>query len=463
MSPTTSLERLDGPLVGDAAWLDKPAILRADGVWDWKRVHSAAMALSAEIDQHETTFNLCDSRSGFLVTWLAALRSGSLQCLPPSSGRADLVTILNSSTRPCLVADDTSSLHSEWKARARTLDWNPGSTDVTTDPRWSPAWDSEVVRLHTSGSTGKPQAHAKTLRQLALGAEFLANRLEQELGNPLNERSSIVCSVPPQHMFGLEASVMLSLISGIPVLDRRPLLPADVGAAFEACPQGCIWVTTPLHLRSLVRSGERLRNCRAVVASTMPLAATLAHQAETLLEAPVYEIYGSTETGAIATRRTTESSTWRPLPGVRLESISSCTQVWGEHFSSPQRLGDHVVIDDAGSFVLLGREADMIKIAGRRASLSGLNELLQEMPGLSDGIFYLPSTDNPAERLVLIHSGQALDRAFIDAWLRERMDAAFLPRTIICVDRLPRGGAGKIPRASLDEIYGAWARGRVSS
>jgi acyl-coenzyme A synthetase/AMP-(fatty) acid ligase len=264
-------------------------------------------------------------------------------------------------------------------------------------------------------------------------------------------------------MFGLEASVMLSLISGIPVLDRRPLLPADVGAAFEACPQGCIWVTTPLHLRSLVRSDERLPNCKGVVASTMPLAATLAHQVEALLEAPVYEIYGSTETGAIATRRTTGSSTWRPLPRVRLESTSSCTQVWGEHFSSPQRLGDHVAIDDVGSFVLLGREADMIKIAGRRASLSGLNELLQEMPGLSDGVFYLPSTDNPAERLVLIHSGHALDRAFIDAWLRERMDAAFLPRAIIRVDRLPRSGAGKIPRASLDEIYGAWARGRASS
>lgn len=463
MSPTTSRERLDGPLVGGAAWLDKPAIIRADGTWDWKRVHRAAMALSAAIDPRETVFNLCDSRTGFLVAWLAALRSGSLQCLPPSSGRADLVSIIGSSANPCLVADDTSSLPPEWTARARTLEWNHGSAGETADLGWSPVWDRELVQLHTSGSTGKPQAQAKTLRQLALGAELLSKRLEQELGNPLSERSSIVCSVPPQHMFGLEASVMLSLVVGIPVLDRRPLLPADVSDAFEACPQGCIWVTTPLHLRSLVRSGERLRNCRAVVASTMPLAATLAHQVETLLEAPVYEIYGSTETGAIATRRTTESSSWSPLPGVRLESISHCTQVWGKHFSSPQRLGDQVTIDDGGSFVLLGREADLIKIAGRRASLSGLNELLQEMPGLGDGVFYLPSTDNPAERLVLIHSGQALERAFMDAWLRERMDAAFLPRTIIRVDRLPRSGAGKIPRASLDEIYAAWARGRVSS
>lgn len=463
MKPPLLPDRLDTPLAGGAAWLDRPAVIRTDRVLDWRQVHGAAAALAARIDPQETIFNLCDSRTGFLITWLAGLRRRCLQYLPPSSGRADLVTMIDSSESPCLVADDTSSLHPDWTARARTLEWTLEAMNETPDPGWTPEWEREVVWLHTSGSTGKPQARSKTLHQLVLGAELLAEQLGQELGQPLGEFSSIVCSVPPQHMFGLEASVMLSLVHGVPVLDRRPLLPADIRAAFEACPEGCIWVTTPLHLRSLVRSGERLRNCRAVVASTMPLAATLARQAETLLGAPVVEIYGSTETGAIATRRTIASSSWHPLPAVKLEPTSSGTQVRGDHFSSPQLLGDHVAVGDAGSFTLLGREADLIKIAGRRASLGGLNTLLQEMPDLSDGVFHLPSTENPAERLVLIYSGQALDRGFIDAWLRERMDVAFLPRAIIRVDRLPRSGTGKIARASLDEIYDAWARGRPAS
>lgn len=256
---------------------------------------------------------------------------------------------------------------------------------------------------------------------------------------------------------------MLSLVHGLPVLDRCPLLPADIRDAFETLPQDCIWVTTPLHLRSLDRAGERLRNCGVVVASTMPLTAALAHQVEARLGAPVFEIYGSTETGAVATRRTVESGAWHRLPSVKLEPASSGTRVWGDHFMSPQLLGDHVSIEDDGSFTLLGREADMIKIAGRRASLGGLNAVLQEMPGLDDAVFYLPATDNPAERLVLFHAGPAPDRAFIDGWLRARMDAAFLPRAIIRVDRLPRSGAGKIARASLDEIYDAWSRRRAAS
>jgi len=78
------------------------------------------------------------------------------------------------------------------------------------------------------------------------------------------------------------------------------------------------------------------------------------------------------------------------------------------------------------------------------------------MPGLEDGVFYMPATGNPTERLCLIHSGAALDRASVEQWLRTRLDAVFLPRTIIRVDRLPRADNGKLPRKALDEVYTRW-------
>jgi acyl-coenzyme A synthetase/AMP-(fatty) acid ligase len=257
-------------------------------------------------------------------------------------------------------------------------------------------------------------------------------------------------------MFGIEASVMLPLVHGIPVVDRCPLLPADAAAAFDACFDNAIWITTPLHLRSLQRAGETLRNCGAVLASTMPLAARLAAEIEALTEAAVLEIYGSTETGAIAMRRTAREAHWRPLPGIHLEPADNGTRVSGLHFASPQTLADRVAVNESGAFTLVGREADLIKIGGRRASLAGLNQLLNEMPGLADGVFYLPSTDAPTERLVLIYEGETLDRQESEAWLRARLDPIFLPRAYIRVDRLPRAGAGKLPRAALDAIYSEW-------
>jgi acyl-coenzyme A synthetase/AMP-(fatty) acid ligase len=292
---------------------------------------------------------------------------------------------------------------------------------------------------------------------LATGAQVLGERLAREIVGGLSSVRRIVCSVPPQHMFGVEASVMLSLVHAIPVQEGRPLLPADVQQAFAGSPAAA-WIATPLHLRGLVQSGEALSNCNLVVTSTMPLTQQLAQQTEDLVGAPVLEIYGSTETGVLAMRRSAHETAWRPFSGVRVERIDDATLAYGSHFSSPVRLPDETEIDATGSFKLLGRSTDMIKIGGRRASLAGLNLLLEGLPGLEDGVLYLPTTTNPTERLCLIYSGPTLDRAEVEQWLRTRLDSAFLPRTFVHVDKLPRSDSGKLPRQALDALFAAWQR-----
>lgn len=450
---------LDAPLVAAAVHLGRPAVIGGARDWTWRQVHAAALALAGRIGGAATLCNLCNSRLGFLVTWLAALRRGCLQLLPPSGGHSDLVALLKSSDDPLIVVDDTQAIQPHWLKHARCLVNVPEASSIQlpdSELALAPLWDAPLVCLYTSGSTGKPEPQFRTLCQLALGAQVLGARLEQDVDGGLRALRQIVCSVPPQHMFGVETSVMLSLLHGIPVLECRPLLPADVRAAFERCGDGTAWVATPLHLRALAQAAEAVPHCTVVIASTMPLAPALAAQTEDLVGAPVLEIYGSTETGAVAMRRPAQQIRWRPLQGVRLGNTNEGTQVWGKHFPSPQTLADQVELDAQGGFDLMGRRGDMIKIAGRRASLTGLNLLLQDLPGLADGVFYLPATGMPTERLVLIHAGTPLDPVATTAWLRERMDPVFLPRTIIHVDRLPRTDTSKLPRAALDEVFVKW-------
>ncbi|TMH30716.1 MAG: hypothetical protein E6H58_13650 [Betaproteobacteria bacterium] len=450
---------LESPLVAAASHLDRPAVVAADRIWTWREIHSASMTLARELGDASAVCNLCTSRLSFLVTWLATLRSRRLMILPPSGGNADLADVLKVAAQPLIVVDDEHAIQSAWRDAAECLVCAP-----TPRPReasdaalaWQPAWDETAVLLYTSGSTGAPEPQPKTLRHLAIGALVLGARLEDDLAGGLAAVQRIVCSVPPQHMFGIETSVMLSLIHSIPVLDARPLLPADVQAAFADSPAAA-WIATPLHLRSLVQMNIALSNCSVVIASTMPLQAALAEQAEALVGAPVLEIYGSTETGVVAMRRTAQDADWRPVQDVRLESVEDGALAFGSHFASPAKLLDQIDIDAATSrFKLLGRQADLIKIAGRRASLAGLNLLLQDLPGLDDGVFYLPATGSPTERLCLIHSGAPLSRSTIEQWLRTRLDPVFLPRTIIRLDRLPRSESGKLPRRALDEVYAQW-------
>ena len=449
----------ESPLLAGTRHLDRLAVIGSEQSWTWRQIHLASAALALRFHKQDTVCNLCTSRVGFLVTWLAALRSNCLQLLPPSGGQADLIAILQSSRNPVVVIEDAQLLQPQWADHARCLVNAPAATQWSMSddvPNWVPDWSSQIIRLYTSGSTGAPTPQTRTLGQLARGALVLGDRLDAEVQAGLASIKNIVCSVPPQHMFGLETSVMLSLVHGIAVVDRRPLLPADVKAAFEDVGADSVWITTPLHLRALVSSGEELPNCCVVVASTMALDAAVAAQSETLTQAPVLEIYGSTETGVVAMRRTARDTGWRPVHDVRIDSNESGTQVWGAHFASPQRLNDQIETDEEGNFKLLGRHGDLIKIAGRRASLAGLNLMLCSLPGLTDGVFYLPKTQAQTDRLVLIHTGPSLDPVATESWLRQRMDPVFLPRAIICVRSLERTDTGKLSSVVLDRIYAAW-------
>lgn len=452
----------DTPLAAASPWLDGNAVLGPQR-WSWRQVHVAALALARELRPGASVCNLCATRAGFLVVWLAALRRGCVQVLPPSGGTGDLVAILQSGSDPVVVVDDAALLESAWSEHARCLVHvlrHPENGVGDAELAWTPDPDAPLIRLYTSGSTGTPEVQQKTIGQLASGAQVLAARLREVLGSDFDKLARIVCSVAPQHMFGLETSVMLPLITGIPVHDGRPLLPADVSAAFAGEPGPAAWIATPLHLRALAQAGEQLEQCRLVIASTMQLAPALAEQCEALVRAPVLEIYGSTETGAVAMRRTAREPAWRGLQGVRFESSTGGTTVWGSHFDSPRVLSDRIEAEADGSFLLLGRDGDLLKIAGRRASLGGLNLLLQDMPGLEDGVFFLPASDSSTQRLVLIYAGADFDRRSAFAWLRARMDPVFLPRAMIHVERLPRSAAGKLPRAALEEIYAAHRAGR---
>ena len=449
-------------LAASPAWLDRAAVRGASHDRTWRDIHSAARALAEDIDGSAAIANFCDSRAGFFIVLLAALRRGARVVLPPSSGQAEIAAMIDALEDPLVIVDSPAALQAlPPGTRGRLLRLDAGGA-VRDDAglAWAGPLRAQAVRLHTSGSTGRPQAQERTIEQLVLGSRSLTSGWLGYLDAGAEALAAVVCSVPSQHMFGLEMAAMLPLVHGVPVFEGQPLLPADVCGAFEALDGGGMWVATPLHLRAMARAGARLPNCRLVVSSTMPLAPALAAEVEALCEAPVVEIYGSTETGALAVRRTAVESAWRALAGVRLVPREEDTEAWGEHFASPRGLADRIELEADGSFRLVGRQADMIKVAGRRTSLAALNLLLADVPGLGDAVFFQPTDAGPAARLVLIHAGEPVERRVIESWLRERMDAVFLPRATIRVERLPRSATGKLPLADLERIYGDWLAAR---
>ena len=169
--------------------------------------------------------------------------------------------------------------------------------------------------LFTSGSTGAPQPHAKTWRTLCEGTQTLL----RSFGAP-PRGAAILGTVPPQHMFGFETTLMLALQSGTPLLDARPVYPADLAlAARTAATWGVaeLWLmTTPLQLRAFQRDLPSVPGIRRIISATMPLERELAQAVERDWQTPVEEIFGCTEGGILATRRPAQSPQFTPAAGL---------------------------------------------------------------------------------------------------------------------------------------------------
>ena len=164
----------------------------------------------------------------------------------------------------------------------------------------------------------------------------------------------------------------------------------------------------------------------------------------------VRELFGSTETCVIARRRTAVDSAWTPLPGVVLEPRPDGALVRAPHLHAPVRLADLVAVDARGRFELRGRSADLLEIAGKRASLGDLTRRLQGVPGVLDAVvFQLDDDARGVRRIAALAVAPDLDEAAILAALRTVIDPVFLPRPLRRVDALPRNETGKLPRDAL--------------
>ena len=191
-----------------------------------------------------------------------------------------------------------------------------------------------------------------------------------------------------------------------------------------------------------------------VISATAPLACDLAQEIETRCQAPLMEIYGSTETGLIATRRPVLTPQWQLLPGIHWAIEGDRLRAYGGHIETRTAMSDNIEPLDESHFLLHGRIADMINIAGKRHSLASLNHLLGSLPGVQDGAFFMPD-DAGAQvtRLAAAVVAPTLDADTLIAVLRKHLDPVFLPRPLLFVDALPRNATGKLPRAALQALF----------
>lgn len=418
------------------AWRDGQPITAAQFLAD-------AAALSAQLPAGRHVLNVCRDRYHFAVGFAAALLTDKVSLLPPTH-TPEMVRQLQ------MFAPDVFCLHDLAECDIALPQLRYPEPIASAEPAAIPQIPAAQLAaiVFTSGSTGAPQPHRKTWSGLVRNVRAQASRLGLTPGH------AIIGTVPPQHMYGFESTVLLPLQSGNALSSAHPFYPADIVGALQAVSAPRMLVSTPLHLRMLLEAALPLPEIALALSATAPLSPGLAESVETAFGAPLLEIYGSTETGQIASRQTTQGDVWQLFPEVRL--VARDDRIWAEggHVEIPIPLNDKIDLLPEGRFLLQGRLQDLVNIAGKRSSLAHLNVQLTSIPGVLDGAFYMPdeTSHDHVTRLAACVVAPGLDARAVLAALRERIDAVFLPRPLVFVDALPRNSTGKLPREALKNL-----------
>lgn len=172
------------------------------------------------------------------------------------------------------------------------------------------------------------------------------------------------------------------------------------------------------------------------------------------------EIFGSSETGGVATR--TGGAGWSPLPGVGVAAgpdgrLSVDSPFLAPGMPRPYVTSDVVDFAPDGTFSHVGRVDGVVKVAGIRVSLPSMERALCATGQVSDAaVVAVPTDDGRGQALfaAIVPTGAPLDAPAVRALLEDQFERASLPRRVVCVEALPREDNGKLQRARVLRLFG---------
>lgn len=426
--------------------------------WDGKYINreeffAHVSSIANTLPEHKYAINLCEDRYVFLVTFVACLLRGQTSLLPPNRAKNEVKYLGRTypdsySIVDTLVGDNISNKYYAKIRETIASDWMGVKLEN----------DLIAAIVFTSGSTGNSKPSPKRWSNLVASALKVKKQLQ--LG--LSGYDSIVATVPPQHMFGFEMSIVYPLVNNACIHCDKPFFPSDIKKALDDICAPRILVTTPIHLRGCCESDLEWPDINSIVSATAPLSYKEADQAEKSMNVLVQEIYGCSEVGAIATRYSTKDDYWSLLEDYYLNKKMNRFWLTIPNVDGEIELPDLIEMNGDKQFRLIGRNSDLVNVGGKRGSLADLTTKLKNLAGVKDGIFFIPDSSNKKRvRLAALVVAPDLTEEEIISKLIDYVDRVFLPRPLIKIERLPYTETGKLPRKAILSVLNRYRQARL--
>ncbi len=312
-----------------------------------------------------------------------------------------------------------------------------------------PSPDDTILAFLTSGSTGAPKIVPK--RDFQMQRQYAVEPAWLGLSGPIRS----ISLVPSHHILGYIYGFNLPAATAGSVVFPTGSSP-HVWIDTVRRERPSLVVGVPLHYRLIGQALSAPLPEAVYLSSGGMLPVSVGEVFQERAGWPIVQVYGSTETGGIATRIGSEP--WKPMPGVDWHARESNGRLvirspWQDPPHVWHRLDD--LIEPAGNgFALLGRSDSVVKVGGRRFSLAEIVQTAQSSPLVEQAhaVTYNRYGEQAVALFVVPQRPGTLTPSDVRSFMAERLAPFKVPRTIRVLDELPSRGIGKVDDAALRRL-----------
>lgn len=285
------------------------------------------------------------------------------------------------------------------------------------------------ITVRTSGSTGSPRPCVHAMADLLDEAAFFARQCA--------ERRRIVALVPAHHLYGIVWTALLPAALAAPTVSRA------VGTRMNLA-AGDLVVAVPEQWQAMLRLNRRFPEGVVGVSSAGPLDAALAADLLRTGLMRLIDVYGSSETSAIAMRDAPDPS-YDLLPRWRLAPLGDDDWQLVDRTGRIAQLPDHVERTAERALRPIGRRDGAVQVAGHNVWPARVARILREADGVADVAVRLHGNGRlkafvvPRERC-----DPAAVSAALESIAATRLTDPERPRSFRFGTALPRNPMGKL-------------------
>jgi len=399
----------------------------------------------------EKTLCLCTENKAVIAACILASLAGSCQLIFPYAFSAHaLAEMYDAVGFNTAIADHPE----EMPAGVKIITPLAGKiSDIDPEEIRDP--DEPFLQLFTGGSTGKPKVWSKSPRNLFAEAFYWKEKFD------LSAKDLFVSTVPTYHIYGLFFSVILPFVAQAKVLSDIYTFPQEIISTTNKH-KATVLVSVPIHYRSLKVDNLFAPSLKVAFSSSGVLNRSDAIHFQNKTGLGITEIYGSTETGGIATRSISEhTESWKPVDVVSWKISGKRLSIKSPFISAEMEkdseefcvTGDEVQPDKGNRFILLGRADGIVKVAGKRVDLLDVQNKIFTLPTVIDALVVALPAEKGRESVIAAVVACKLNKIQLKKMMLEKLEPYAMPRRIKIVSSIARAATGKIDRGKIEQIF----------